>query len=137
MVICCHGKSISRKSASSIPKGCKSGFMTYWYHAVQPAKLQLVVKYGFWLSMFYLIKICSLFTMLVQHTQQFLAFIPLIWSPYLHLFGTEEANCLFMLRLSKWLSWVEFLVTWSLLNDMNESSSFEFVIVVLFTAWVA
>ena len=45
--------------ASSVPKGCKSGFVTYRHHVVQQAKLQLVVKYCFWLVMFYPIKICS------------------------------------------------------------------------------
>ena len=39
--------------ASSVPKGCKSGFVTYWHHVVQQAELQLVVKYCFWLVMFY------------------------------------------------------------------------------------
>ena len=45
--------------ASSVPKGCKSGFVTYRHHVVQQAELQLVVKYYFWLVMFYPIKICS------------------------------------------------------------------------------
>ena len=45
--------------ASSVPKGCKSGFVTYRHHVVQQAKLQLVVTYCFWLVPFYPIEICS------------------------------------------------------------------------------
>ena len=45
--------------ASSGPKGCKSGFVTYWHHVVQQAKLQQVDKYCFWLVMFYNFEISS------------------------------------------------------------------------------
>ena len=48
-----------RDVASSVPKGSKCGFVTYRHHVMQQAKLQLVVKYCFWLVMFYPIKICS------------------------------------------------------------------------------
>ena len=45
--------------ASSVLKGCKSGFVTYRNHVVKQAKLQLVVKCCFWLVMSYPIKIYS------------------------------------------------------------------------------
>ena len=44
--------------ASLVPKGCKSGFVTYPLHIVYQAELLLIVKYCFWL-IFYPIKICS------------------------------------------------------------------------------
>ena len=52
--------------ASSVPKGCKSGFVTYRYHVVQQAMLQQVVKYCYWLVMFYRHKNMFLDTLLVQ-----------------------------------------------------------------------
>ena len=54
-----------REVASSVPKGCKSGFVTYRHHVMQQAKLQLVVKYCFWLVTFYPLK-NVLDTLLVQ-----------------------------------------------------------------------
>ena len=74
----------------------RSGFVTYRHHVMQQAKLQLVVKYCFWLVMFYPIKICSEILCLYRgywYTKQLLAFNPLISNAYLHLFGTEEAMC--------------------------------------------
>ena len=46
--------SVQKYITASGPKRCKSGFVTYRHHVVQQAKLQLVVKYCFWL----VIKIC-------------------------------------------------------------------------------
>ena len=92
----CIGSNSGAQFASSVLKGCKSGFVTYWHHVVQQAKLQLIVKYYFWLAMFYPTKICSSILCLYKgywYTKQLLAFNPLISNPYLHPFGTKETNC--------------------------------------------
>ena len=43
-------------TAASGSKGCKSDFVTFCYHVVRQARLQLVIKYFIWLAMFCPIK---------------------------------------------------------------------------------